>query len=316
MENTYKSGKKHSYGTKTKHSNNLKNKNKLGTTFDVFNIAILLLFSLLTAYPLWFCIINSFNDGMDAMKGGIYLWPRIFSINNYKAVFSDSSILKAFGISASRVLIGTPLHVFFTAMVAYPMSKNWLLGRKFYMTLGTITLFFSGGLIPTFLNIRNLGLYDNYLVYIIPGMFGFYHMLIFVSFFKGIPSSIEESAKIDGAGDFYIFVRIILPLSTPVLATIALFCGVSYWNDYFTAVIYIRNPNLIPIQTYLYRIIAQGNTAQMMDRIQAGVGSGNLISAQTVKYATMVVVIIPIICVYPFLQKYFVKGIMIGSLKG
>lgn len=291
-------------------------KSKIEITFDTFSIIILILFSLTTVYPFWFSLVNSLNNGIDATKGGIYLWPRIMTLDNYIAVFSDSSIVKAFGISVSRVLIGTSLHVLFTSMVAYPMSKNWLWGRNIYMMIGTITMFFGGGLIPTFLNIKNLGLYDNYLVYILPGMFGFYHMLILISFFKGIPIGIEESAKIDGASDFFIFTRIILPLSTPVLATIALFSGVGHWNDYFTAVIYIKDADLIPIQTFLFRVITQGSSAQMIDKVQAGVDAGKTIPTQSLRYATMIVVIVPIICSYPFLQKYFVKGVMIGSIKG
>lgn len=291
-------------------------KNKPEAAFDVLNIAVLVLFSFATAYPFWYCIINSFNEGIDAMKGGIYLWPRMFTVENYKAVFSDSSIVKAFGISVSRVLIGTTLHVFFTSMVAYGMSKSWLLGRKLYVMLGTVTMFFGGGLIPTFLNIRNLGLYDNYLVYILPQMFSFFNMLIFISFFKGLPESLEESAKIDGANDMLVFVRIILPLSVPVLATIALFSGVGHWNDYFSAVIYIKNPDLIPIQTFLFRVVTQGSAAEMLDRLQGGVTSGKQVPTQALKYATMVVVIVPIICSYPFLQRYFVKGMVLGSVKG
>jgi len=291
-------------------------KTRAETVFDAVNFVFLVGFSLLAAYPLWFCLVNSLNDGMDAMKGGIYLWPREFSLENYSVVFQDSSIMRAMGVSVARVLIGTPLHVLITAMVAYPLSKGNLIGKKFYMTLGTVTMFFSGGLIPTFLNMRNLGLYDSFWVFILPSIFSFYDCLIFISFFKGLPNSVEEAAMIDGAGTFRIFFRIVLPLSLPVIATIALFSAVGHWNDYFSGVIYVRSEELIPIQTYLYRVIAQSGGANMIEKAQMGVTNGTAVLTQSLRYATMVVSILPIICTYPFLQKYFVKGIALGAVKG
>ena len=284
--------------------------------FDSINLIFLAGFALITAYPLWFCLVNSFNDGLDAMKGGIYLWPRIFSLENYKVVFQDGSIMRAMGVSILRVLIGTPLHILITALAAYALSKSNLIGKKLYMVLGTVTMFFSGGLIPTFLNIRNLGLYDSFWVFILPSIFSFYDCLIFISFFKGLPNGLEEAAKIDGAGSFCIFFRIVLPLSMPVVATIALFSAVGHWNDYFSGVIYIRSDELIPIQTYLYRVIAQSGGAGMIERARMGVAGGTTVLTQSLRYATMVVSILPIICTYPFLQKYFVKGITLGAVKG
>ena len=284
--------------------------------FDSINLIFLAGFALITAYPLWFCLVNSFNDGLDAMKGGIYLWPRIFSLENYKVVFQDGSIMRAMGVSILRVLIGTPLHILVTALAAYALSKSNLIGKKLYMVLGTVTMFFSGGLIPTFLNIRNLGLYDSFWVFILPSIFSFYDCLIFISFFKGLPNGLEEAAKIDGAGSFCIFFRIVLPLSMPVVATIALFSAVGHWNDYFSGVIYIRSDELIPIQTYLYRVIAQSGGAGMIERARMGVAGGTTVLTQSLRYATMVVSILPIICTYPFLQKYFVKGITLGAVKG
>lgn len=299
----------------------MKRKSKIKRTrtevaFDSINLIFLVGFALITAYPLWFCLVNSFNDGLDAMKGGIYLWPRIFSLENYKVVFQDGSIMRAMGVSILRVLIGTPLHILITALAAYALSKSNLIGKKLYMVLGTVTMFFSGGLIPTFLNIRNLGLYDSFWVFILPSIFSFYDCLIFISFFKGLPNGLEEAAMIDGAGAFCIFFRIVLPLSMPVVATIALFSAVGHWNDYFSGVIYIRSDELIPIQTYLYRVIAQSGGAGMIERARMGVAGGTTVLTQSLRYATMVVSILPIICTYPFLQKYFVKGITLGAVKG
>jgi putative aldouronate transport system permease protein len=200
-------------------------------------------------------------------------------------------------------------------MVSYALSRKTLMGKKFYLIIGTITMFFGGGLIPYFITLKNLKLYNTFLVYIIPALFNFYNAIIFMSFFRDMPASLEESAKLDGANDWTIFNRIILPLSKPILATIALFTGVYHWNDYFCGVMYINNPDLQPIQTFLYRVVASASSSKAVVAMPAGV-SALQVSSQSVKLATMVVTTAPIVCVYPFLQKYFVKGIMIGSIKG
>ncbi len=284
--------------------------------FTSINTVIMLLIGFLCLYPVWYVLINSFNEANDAMLGGIYWWPRVFSIENYKAVFKDDTVFRAFTITIGRTLLGTLLSAFFTAMVAYGLSKKRLMFRKFYLTLGTITMFFGGGLFPYFLLLKNLGLLNNFLVYIIPAAFSFYNLLIFMSFFREMPEALEESAHIDGAGDFRIFFKIILPLSTPVLATIALFNGVYHWNDYFSGVMYMTSrADLEPIQTYLYRVIAQSTASNIRSAAGADVAAKNLTSSQAIKLATMVITTFPIVCVYPFLQKYFVKGMMLGAVK-
>lgn len=270
---------------------------------------------LITLYPIWYTVILSFNEAKDAMRGGIYLFPRKFSLESYKTVFQDKAILRAFGVTIARTVLGTITGVFFTAMVAYAFSKKHIMGSKFYLILGTITMFFGGGLIPYFILIKNIGLYNNFLVYIIPSLFNFYNAIIFMSFFREMPAGLEESAKLDGANDFIIFIRIILPLSMPVVATIALYNGVYHWNDYFMGVMYINDAALQPIQTFLYRIIASASASKSVVAMPAGV-SAQQVSSQSVRLATMVVTTAPIVCVYPFLQKYFVKGVMIGSIKG
>jgi putative aldouronate transport system permease protein len=283
--------------------------------FDNFNVLGMLFICFITLYPIWYTVVNSLNNGQDAMLGGIYWWPRIFTFDNYRAVFNSSGIVRAFGVTIARTVCTTTLHVFFTAMVAYGLSKKELMGRNFYLTVGTITLFFGGGLIPYFLLIRNIGLYDKFLVYVIPAMFGFFNLIIFQGFFRELPASLEESAKIDGAHDFTIFIRLILPLSAPVLATIALFVGVGQWNDFFAGVIFVSNRNLQPIQTFLYKVITETSSVEMAQYAPVGV-QGRTVTSQSVKLATMVVTTAPIVCVYPFLQKYFVKGMLLGSIKG
>ncbi|WP_442598660.1 carbohydrate ABC transporter permease [Neobacillus sp. D3-1R] len=283
--------------------------------FDNINVLIMILICAITIYPIWYVVVNSLNDGIDAMGGGIYWWPREFTLENYKAVFANPGILTSFGVTIAKTVIGTLSHVFFTAMVAYAISRRDLYGRNIYMVIGIITMFFSGGLIPYFLLIRDLGLFDNFLVYILPTMFNFFHLIIFVSFFRELPTSLEEAAKIDGANDFMIFIKVIIPLSMPVIATIALFQGVYQWNDYFAGVIFVNNPDLQPIQTYLYKVVAESSSNQMMMNAPGGITT-KTVTSQSIKLATMVVTTLPIMLVYPFLQKYFVKGMLIGSVKG
>lgn len=285
------------------------------TVGDIMIGILMLVICFVSLYPVWYTVIISFNDSSDALRGGIYWWPRKFSLESYKTVFQDTTIIRAFAVTVLRTLIGTVTSVFFTAMVGYALSKKHIMGNKFYTILGTITMFFGGGLIPYFITLKNLGLYNNFLVYIIPSLFNFYNMIIFRSFFNELPAGLEESARLDGANDLMIFIRIVIPLSAPVIATIALFNGVGHWNDYFTGVMYINDAELQPIQTYLFRIIASASASKTVVAMPAGV-TAQQVSSQSVRLATMVVTTFPIMCVYPFLQKYFVKGMLIGSIKG
>ncbi|REK75787.1 carbohydrate ABC transporter permease [Paenibacillus paeoniae] len=280
--------------------------------FDWFNMLVMLLICFATLYPVWYVLINSLNEGTDAMRGGIYWFPRAFSLENYTTVFKNDGLMTAFSVTVAKTVVGTLIHVFFTAMVAYAISQKELVGRKLYLIVGTITMFFSGGLIPQYLLFRDLQLLDTFWVYILPAMFSFFDLIIFMTFFREIPYGLEEAAKIDGANDFSIFVRVIIPVSMPVVATISLFHGVYQWNDYFAGVIYVNNPDLQPIQTFLYRIVALSGSNQIVSTVT---GVTKTVTSQSVKLATMVVATLPIVFVYPFLQKYFVKGFMIGSMK-
>lgn len=294
----------------------LKRRRKRVTLFDVVNITFMLIICLCMMYPIWYILVNSLSKGSEVLRGGIYWVPRGFSLTSYASVFKNKDIYTSFGVTIARTLIGTVASVFFTAMVAYGLSKSYLVGRKLFMTLGIITMFFSGGLIPYFLLLKDLRLLDSFWVYIIPCLFSFYNALIFMTFFKQLPVELEESAKIDGANDFRIFWSIILPVSTPVVATIALFNGVMHWNDYFSGVIYITNKQwLIPIQTFLYKAVAESTSNIMVQNMPASVRT-SMVTSTTIKYATMIITTAPIVVIYPFLQKYFVKGIMIGSVKG
>lgn len=292
----------------------LKRRTAGDAAFDWVNNVLMLVICFITLYPIWYVLVNAFNDGTDAMRGGIYWWPRAFSLDSFKTVFQSSGIMTAMGITVAKTAVGTVAHVLFTAMVAFAFSRRELIGRKIYMFIGTITMIFPGALIPTYLLIRDLGMIDHFIVYIIPAMFSFFDLIIFLSFFREIPDGLVEAAEIDGAGDFTVFLRIVIPVSMPVIATIALFHGVYQWNDYFTGMIFINDTNMQPIQTYLYRVVAQASSNQMISAMPSGVASN--VTSQSLKLATMVVTTAPIVVVYPFLQKYFVKGFMIGSIKG
>ncbi len=285
--------------------------------FDAANCCMMIAFCFVIVYPLWYTVVQSLNNGRDSvLRGPSYFLPRMPTLENYVAVFENPEIVTAFGVSAARTAFGTVTHVFFTAMVAYAFTKRRLIGRKLWLAMGTVTLFFSGGLIPTYLVIRQLGLIDSFLVYILVPMFNFFHCIIFMNFFRTIPESLEESAQIDGANELWVFTRVVMPLSKPVLATIALFNGVFNWNDYFFGVIYInRQTWLLPIQTFLFRVVASTQATTMMSAHSAGIMRVS-VTPESIRMATMIVTTIPVMCVYPFLQRHFTKGMLLGSIKG
>ena len=287
---------------------------------DTIVFVMMIVVLICTIYPFWYALIISFNNGMDASRGGVYLWPRVFTLENYQAVFSSDQMFTGFVVSVSRTIIGTITALAFTSMFAYALAHSDLMFRKVYMVLILISMYFSGGMIPYFLVIRHLGLMNNFLVYIIPNLLGIWNAIIMRSFFREIPQSLEEAAKIDGANDFYIFAKIIIPLSTPVLATIALFIGVAHWNSWFDAAYYVTDRSLKTLAFWLVEIIKQASIQAMtatsgVDTTREAMGAARNFTADTIRMSTMIIVVVPIICIYPFLQRYFVKGIMVGSLK-
>lgn len=295
--------------------NNRKSKGE--KIFSFINIIVMIVLIFVVAYPIWYILVYSFNEAIDATKGGLMLLPRKFTTFNYEIMFNDKSIFMAFGITVLRTVVGTVASVLFTAMVSYGLSKKDIIGRKIYLGLGIITLVFSAGMIPSYFLMKSLNLLNNFWVYIIPSLFSFYNVLIFMAFFRGIPESIEEAAQIDGANEFYTFVKIIIPLSMPIIATIALFNGVSQYNDYFSYILYINsNEGLRTMQNYLYQVIQTNTTMQLTQHMPASMSAAKKTSANSLKYAAMIITSVPIIIVYPFLQKYFVKGVLIGSVKG
>ena len=289
-------------------------KKKACKPFDYFLMIIMLLVCFITLYPMWYIVANSLAAADSASLGATAWWPSSVSFDSYKVVFQNEYIVSGFLVTIARTVIAPAAHVIFTAVVAYGLSRPQLVGRKLYMKIAMITMFFNGGLIPNFILMLNLHLYNTFWVFVIPGMFTFYDMIIFISFFRTIPDSLLESAKIDGASEYKIFWKILLPNCKAVIATIVLFAGVYHWNDYYQGIIYIRNKSLQPLQTILYKLLAESSMTTQQQ--QAMLALGGSTPSVTIKFASMVVATLPIICIYPFIQKYLVKGVMIGAIKG
>ncbi|WII35810.1 carbohydrate ABC transporter permease [Paenibacillus thiaminolyticus] len=287
--------------------------------FVAFIYVFLTVLAFSTFYPFWNSLVISFNEGLDTAKGGITFWPRAFTLENYRIVFEDSRLMNGFVIAALRTVIGTLSAILATSIFAYGMSKRELMGRNYYMIMCIITMYFGGGLIPTYMLIRSLGLFNSFWVFIIPALISVWNMIIFRTFFQGLPAGLEESAKIDGCGNWGTFFRIVLPLSGPVVATLSLFTAVAHWNEWFVASIYITNEDLLPIQTVLRQILFSNIASEQMANVDmsaiAHMNAAKKITSKALTMATIMVATVPIVCVYPFLQKYFVKGVLIGSLK-
>lgn len=294
---------------------------KIGQSINYF---VLTLLGLITVYPFWYCIILAFNTGNDALKGGIYFLPRDFTLENFAKAFQHPLIMSSFGISMARTILSVLLSCFFTALMAYALTKKDLPGRTFLIFFFYFTTLFSGGIIPTYIMYRQFGLLNNFWVYVLPGIYSFFNAIILRTFFNTIPDALEESARIDGASEMKIFFKIMLPLSIPVLATIALFVGVGNWNDWFTGAYFVtRRRDLYPAATLLHDLLSQAVFQSSSDSVsgksnineQLMMGISQSATPESLKMAFLVILTLPIMCVYPFLQKYFVKGVMIGSIK-
>lgn len=288
--------------------------------FDTFNIIMMLLLVVVTLYPFINTLAVSLNQANDSLKGGIYLWPREWTLENYKYVLKESSIYQATFISAMRTIVGTVLSVLCCSMVAYTISRPEYVLRKFVSLAFILTMYFNGGLIPNFLLTRELGLIGTFSVYILPGLIGVFNVIVIRSFIEGLPEGILESARIDGAGEFTTFLRVVLPLCLPVIATVSLFTAVSQWNSWFDVFLYNSSyPELSTLQYELMKIL-QNSGASMNSQDYSSMFSTSNTATQvtpTSIRATMTIVAsVPIIMVYPFLQKYFVQGMTIGGVKG
>lgn len=286
------------------------------TWLDLILVVIFAILMFIFIFPLWQLLAISLNDAQDAMRGDIYFWPREFTLDNYKMVFENPTIYNAYLITILRTVIGTVTSVLATGMFAYGLSKPYLVFRRTYSTLALITMFFGGGLIPTFILIKSLGLIDSFWVYILPSLINVWNMLIMKAYFTGIPESLEESAKLDGCTDAGVFFRIVLPSAKPILATIALFNGVGHWNSWFDAYMYVTDEKLLPLQTVLMKMVSQQSSNQMLSQMMGQYTGQSQVTPEALRITTMMVAIGPIIFIYPFLQKHFAKGMLLGAVKG
>lgn len=282
------------------------------------NYLFLTLASLTFIFPFWRILALSFSDGIDAMAGGIYFWPRVFSVDNYLVIFSKPDIMDAYKVSVLRTVIGTVLSIFLMSLMAYGLSKKYLKGRNLINVMVLVTIFFSGGIVPFYLLLKQLALLNKFWVYIIPALYQGWYIILFRTYFSSLPESIEESAKMDGASYITVFFRIIIPISLPIFAAVSLFVAVGHWNDWFAGEFYNQNKKLIPLQTLLIRIIRESESMRFIADSTSYLANSRVsrVTSYTVKMATLVAAVLPIMCIYPFLQKYFIKGIMVGSIKG
>ena len=281
-------------------------------TFSVLNYLFLGGFALLCLFPFIHVIAQSLSSQRAIVSGEVLFLPIETTFLAYKEVFMDQDFIRAFIVSVLRTVVGTFASVFFTILLAYPLSKTYIKGRGVILFLIVFTMIFNGGMIPTFLVVRETGLLNTFWAYIIPGLISAFNVIIVKNFFQSIPQELEESAKMDGCSNLGILFKIVIPLSMPVIATISLFVAVFHWNSFFDAVLYITDSSLYPLQVYLRELI-QFNTSgiDLKDNLEQA-----LIANESIKAAALIASTLPILIVYPFLQKYFVTGVMIGSVKG
>lgn len=277
---------------------------------------ILTIFVIITIYPIINTLAVSFNDAMDSLRGGIYLWPRKWTLFNYTTVLKKESIMTGLYISVLRTVIGTMVQLSLTALISFVLSRKDFVFAKPISFLFVMTMYVNGGLIPVFLLNKSLGFTNSFLIYIIPGLIGAFNMLVIRTYMNGIPDSLEESAKIDGAGYLTIFLKIIVPLCKPVFATVALFIAVGHWNSWFDTMLYNRMAdNLTTLQYELMKLLSSVSQLTGDANASASVGAATQVTTKSVRSAATILTCLPIVALYPFLQRYFVNGVTIGGVK-
>lgn len=282
-------------------------------SFDAINSTAMLMLIVITVYPLLYVLFSSFSDAMKLMQHrGLLLWPLGIKLDAYKAVFEDKLIWSGYRNTIFLVVVGTSWNLLFTNLAAYFFTRKNVLLKNFIMALIVVTMFFSGGLIPFFLVVKGVGLMNSLWSLIIPSSVSATNIIILRTAFKNIPESLEEAAVLDGAKDLTLLFRIFIPLSIPTMAVITLWYGVGYWNSWFNASIFINKHELYPLQLVLRQILVENEMSNLLIQTN-GDNKGQV--AETIRHATVIIATVPILCIYPFLQKYFVKGVMIGALK-
>lgn len=286
--------------------------------FDVVNVLVMIVLLLIFVWPLWFVLIASVSNPSQVWTGNVVLLPKQFTLDAYKAVVEYESIWIGYRNTIFYTVLGTVINLIMTIFAAYPLSRKDFVPRNFFMFMFMLTMYFGGGLIPTYLVVNKMHMVNTVWAMMIPGAVSIYNVIITRTYFiNSIPNELQEAAELDGANSFQFLTRVVLPLSKPILAVIGLYYAVGHWNDFFSALIYINDKNLMPLQTFLRDLLMSNkmllNGMQGLDAAQA---EQKMQLAQTLKYSAIVVSTVPVLCIYPFIQKFFVKGIMIGSVKG
>lgn len=287
---------------------------KIGDVFIVFNMCLIIIIML---FPIWNTLVVSFNEARDSLKGSLYLWPREWTLFNYQSVFKTDKVFNAFLISVYRTVITLVINVFLSSLLAYILSRKEFIFRKFLTTFMVITMYISAGLIPQYFLYRDLGLIDKFWVYILPSMVGAFNVIVIRTYINTLPDSLVESAKIDGASEMRIFLQIIIPLCMPVLATVALWAAVGAWNDWFTSFIFAPKQNLSTLQYEMMKILSSSmqSGVRQPDYMASSMQTRSMVTPNSLRAAMTMVATVPILIVYPFLQKYFVT-VNIGGVKG
>jgi putative aldouronate transport system permease protein len=298
-----------------------KQKNLADRSFYLVNALVGGLFFFLAFYPLYFVMIASISNPVSVVLGEVWWRPIGINLNGYKAVFEDPRVIMGYANSLFIMVVGTMINVFFTVLAAYPLARKDFRFRNAIMALYVFTMLFNGGLIPTYLVVKNLGMVDTRAALIIPNALMVWNMIITRTFFlNSIPDSLLEAAQLDGCSDIYFLWKVVLPLSGPILAVITLYYAVGHWNSFFTAMIYLKTASKFPLQMILRDILIANQTAAMAATMQGAVDAETMVIkqqlAQLLKYSLIIVASAPLLMIYPFVQKYFVKGVLIGSIKG
>lgn len=286
--------------------------------FDIVNLLVMVILLVIFVWPLWFVVIASFSNPNQVWMGEVVLWPKGFTLISYETLLEYERIWVGYRNTLFYTVVGTLVNLVMTVCGAYPLSRKDFLPRHFFMFLFMLTMYFGGGLIPTYLVVSGLGLVDTRWAMIIPGAVSIYNIIITRTYFmNSIPASLQEAATLDGANSFQYLMRVVLPLSKPIIAVIALYYAVGHWNDFYTALIYINKQEYMPLQSFLRDILMSNKmTLNDMQGLDAAAAEARMRLAQTLKYSVIIVSTVPVLCIYPFIQKYFVKGVMIGSVKG
>lgn len=297
---------------------NRNNKVKMSTGYKIFNVInymLLLMLVFITVYPMYYIFIVSISSGTYVSRGDVHLLPKGINFSAYKTVFQNSDIWRSYLNTIIYTTVGTAINIVLSSMCAYPLSRKDFYGKSVFTFIVAFTMFMSGGMIPLYLVVLKLGLIDTIWAIVLPPAINTFNMIIMRTFFQGIPVSLQESAFLDGANDLQILWKIILPLSKPIMATMVLFYAVQHWNSFFSALIYLNSKSKYPVQILLRNIVIAGEFADQQTSI-GNVESNFAVVATNYKYAVIIISVVPILMVYPFLQKHFAKGVMVGALKG